>query len=177
MLIADLAERRGAFELAAEIRGDVPDGLKDKTMYRVDGAATRVTPRALFLPRFTARRSVRPVAPELAVERIIAMNRLTIELDDYGWFAAALDLHWPEAGNAERKIDTVRRFARATPCFDLGIDRAAGVDAVVDDILATVTLAARAPPEEEHPWLIPSRTTSRPALPTRCRSGSSSPRS
>jgi hypothetical protein len=34
----------------------------------------------------------------------------------------------------------VRRFAQQVRCFELGIDRAAGVEAVVEDIFQTLSL-------------------------------------
>ena len=60
------------------------------------------------------------------------------ELDDYQWYAAALDLHWPDPGSSARRVETLRRLTESTPCFELGIDRSAGVDAVVEDILGAL---------------------------------------
>ena len=75
-----------------------------------------------------------PLTAEIAAERLVAINRLTRELDDYGWYAAALDMTWPRPGQAQHRLEVVRRFAEQVRCFELGIDRAAGVEAVVDDI-------------------------------------------
>ncbi|MDZ7266760.1 MAG: hypothetical protein ONB48_06755 [candidate division KSB1 bacterium] len=117
-----------------------PGGLKEKSLFHFEAAPhTAVSrPAALFLPQFTPRRGVAQISAEAAAEKIIAMNRLTLELDDYGWYAAALDLHWPQAGQALRRVESVRRFAQNVRCFVLGIDRSAGVAAVVEDILASV---------------------------------------
>jgi hypothetical protein len=116
-----------------------PEGLKDKWLFHLKTAALpqKVKPAALFLPQFSSRRYVTPLAPELAAEKMVAMNRLTRELDDYGWYAAALDMTWPKAGQAGNRVEVLRRFARQAGCFELGIDRSAGVQAVVDDILST----------------------------------------
>jgi len=117
-----------------------PEGLKEKSLFHfeVTKSAARSRPVALFLPQFTPTRQIREIAAAVAMEKIIAMNRLTLELDDYGWYAAALDLHWPQAGQASRRVETVQRFSHNLRCFELGIDRTAGVAAVVEDILATV---------------------------------------
>ena len=116
-----------------------PDGLKDKELFHaVAPWEGGMEPRAVFLPVFSERRGVRPLAPGLAAEKLLAVNRLTRELNDYQWYAAALDLQWPDPGSSARGVDTLRRLTRRTPCFELGIDRAAGVDAVVEDILGAL---------------------------------------
>ncbi len=118
-------------------RMQFPESLKDKDMFHVASAegAEQVAPAALFLPQFTAQRYVRPLAPKLAAEKMIAMNRLTRELDDYAWYAAALEMHWPQAGRAAKRVEVLQRLTQRTRCYELGIDRNAGVQAVVDDVL------------------------------------------
>lgn len=119
-----------------------PDGLKDKSLFHLKTSALpeKVKPAALFLPQFSPRRYLTPLGAEPAAEKILAMNRLTRELDDYGWYAAALDMAWPKAGQAAHRIEVLRRFAAQVRCFDLGIDRSAGVEAVVEDVLRAVNL-------------------------------------
>ncbi|MGH7494122.1 MAG: hypothetical protein ACREOO_17235 [bacterium] len=117
-----------------------PEGLKDKWLFhfRTNTLPEKVRPTMLFLPQFSQRRYATQIAPELAAEKMVAMNRLTRELDDYGWYASALDMHWPKVGQASHRIEVLRRFAEQAYCFELGIDRSAGVDAVVNDILGAV---------------------------------------
>jgi len=117
-----------------------PEGLKDKSLFHLEPAShsEKVKPAALFLPQFSARRYLTPLAPESTVEKMIAMNRLTRELDDYGWYAAALEMHWPRPGHAEKRLEVLHRFAQNARGYELGIDRTAGVGAVVEDILKTV---------------------------------------
>ncbi|MDZ7359726.1 MAG: hypothetical protein ONB46_03215 [candidate division KSB1 bacterium] len=117
-----------------------PEGLKDKSLFhlRANGRLNKVKPAALFLPQFSPRRYLTPLPPPLAAEKMAAMNRLTRELDDYAWYAAALEMHWPQAGQAAKRLEVLRRFAEATRCFELGIDRTAGVEAVVMDILNAI---------------------------------------
>jgi hypothetical protein len=118
-----------------------PEGLKDKALFHLDPSALseKVKPAALFLPQFSPRRYLTPLAPDVAAEKILAMNRLTRELDAYGWYAAALEMHWPRIGQAQKRIEVLQRFTQRARCYELGIDRAAGVEAVVEDILKTVT--------------------------------------
>jgi len=117
-----------------------PEGLKDKSLFHLHAEALseKVKPAALFLPQFSPRRYLTPLAPEVSAEKIVAMNRLTRELDDYGWYAAALKMHWPQPGQYEKRMGVLRRFTQHTRCYELGIDRSAGVEAVVDDILKTL---------------------------------------
>jgi hypothetical protein len=114
-----------------------PEGLKDKWLFHLKPKTLpeKVRPAMLFLPQFSQRRYLTQITPELAAEKMAAMNRLTRELDDYGWYAAALEMHWPKAGQASHRFNVLRRFAEQAYCFELGIDRSAGVEAVVNDIL------------------------------------------
>ena len=117
-----------------------PEGLKKKSLFHhsQQGLPEKVRPAAIFLPQFTPTHYVVRVIPEVAAEKMIAMNRLTRELDDYTWYAAALDMHWPKAGLATRRLEVLQRLMKKVRCFELGIDRSAGLDVVVKDILASI---------------------------------------
>ena len=117
-----------------------PNGLKEKWLFHLKKSELplKIKPRWLFLPQFSSRRYLKPLASDLVAEKILAMNRLTRELDDYGWYAAALDMHWPRVGQARSRIEVLCRFAQKVRCYELGIDRTAGVEAVVEDILKAV---------------------------------------
>lgn len=114
-----------------------PEGLKKKWFFHLQSNehSQKVKPAALFLPQFTAQRVVTPLNSDLAAEKMVAINRLTRELDDYSWYAAALEMHWPTLGQARTRLEVLRRFAGNVRCYELGIDRSAGVEAVVEDIL------------------------------------------
>ena len=105
--------------------------LEKKTMFAAPGAgdAAPLRAAALFLLRFAPRGFVRPLDPPAAHDLIRATNTLTLELNDFEWYAAGLDLLWP--GEQHAGEDPLRRLCRNTPCFVLGIDRAAGVRGVV----------------------------------------------
>ena len=124
------------------VRMRFPEGLKDKDMFHVQSAAgtEQVAPAVLFLPQFTAKRFVLPLAPQFAAEKMIAMNRLTRELDDFAWYAAALEMHWPQAGRAAQRVEMLHKLTQRARCFALGIDRTAGVHAVVEDVMRTMEI-------------------------------------
>jgi hypothetical protein len=56
-------------------------------------------------------------------------------VNDYYWYTAALDLLWPQCGNAQRQLDVLKGLTATTPCYSLGIDRSAGVGPVVERVL------------------------------------------
>jgi hypothetical protein len=132
-----------SLKLLGEVRGltpmQFPAGLKDKHLFHVVPATVDPpwAPRALFLPHFSARRVTR-LSPAEAAERFMAMNRLTLEVDDYTWFASALDLHWPSPGLTARRTIAVEGLTRRATCFDLGVDPRAGVAAAVADVLGSL---------------------------------------
>jgi hypothetical protein len=117
-----------------------PDGLKKKSLFHLNSETTpqKVKPALFFLPQFTPQRELREIAAEAALEKMTAINRLTRELDDYYWYAAALEMHWPKAGQAQKRAAVLHKLVRAVSCFELGIDRHAGVKAVVQDILSKI---------------------------------------
>ncbi len=122
-------------------------GAKGKSLFSVpdDHASWPLRPAALFVPRFTAPGSVRPIAPEVASELLWATNRLTLELNDFYWYTAALDLLWPAAGHAEQQSRVLARLTSHTPCYTLEIDRSAGVEAVVERVLECVGWSTAGP--------------------------------
>jgi hypothetical protein len=115
-------------------------GAKGKSLFRLpnDHASQPLRPAALFIPRFTPHGSVTSLAPDIASELLWATNRLTLELNDFYWYTAALDLLWPAAGHAAHQASVLARLTSQTPCFTLGIDRGAGVEAVVERVLDCV---------------------------------------
>lgn len=119
---------------------DFPEGLKDKELYHIvqNDLPERTRPAVCFLPVFSEKRYVMPLAPEIALEKIQAMNRLTRELDDFYWYAAALQMHWPRANLTNVQFQTIAQCIDNMPCFELGIDRRLGVTAVVQDIVETL---------------------------------------
>jgi len=122
------------------IRMTFPAGVKEKTLFHLlpRQLPKRVKPSVLFLPQFAPHRYLRELSPSLAVEKIIAINALVRELDDYEWYAAALAYLWPEIGRALRPIEVIRRRTEQVKCFELGVDPTAGVEAVVDDIVSVL---------------------------------------
>jgi hypothetical protein len=118
----------------------VAGGSKHKSLFRLPHDPTQPAARAvaLFIPRFTEKGFVMPMAPGVACELVSASNRLTLELNDYDWYTAALDLLWPSPGHAARQVAVLERLTKSASCYSLGIDRSAGVTAVVDRIVDCV---------------------------------------
>jgi hypothetical protein len=112
-------------------------GLKHKSLFQfpVQPSLPVVRPAVLFLPQFSSHGFVRRLAPGEACELLAASNRLTLEVNDYYWYTAALDLLWPQPGNAQRQLDVLQCLTATTPCYSLGIDRSAGVGPVVERVL------------------------------------------
>ena len=118
-----------------QLRAYAPAGpLKQKTMFvpPVDPNQRGVRAARLFLARFATPGFVRPLPGNVALDLLRATNRLTLELDDFNWYTAALDLLW--SGESRPGEDPLRRLVRTTPCFALGIDRSLGVGPVVEQV-------------------------------------------
>lgn len=118
-----------------------PEGAKEKTLFHPLSRELpqKVKPVALFLPQFAPRHYLRQLSPGLAAAKVIAINALVRELDDYEWYAAALAYLWPEVGQAERPIPALPRLVKRVRCLELGIDPSAGVEAVVGDIVSVLS--------------------------------------
>ncbi|MFQ5628866.1 MAG: hypothetical protein ACE5I1_08905 [bacterium] len=117
-----------------------PAGLKDKSLYHFNAGnmPASVRPAALFLPSFSPNRSVKRLTAEIAVEKMLAANRLTLEIDDYYWYASALEMVWPKIGQMNLRSKILSMLTQRSQCFELGIDRTQGVEAVVKDIMNSV---------------------------------------
>jgi hypothetical protein len=117
-----------------------PDGLKEKSLYHFDvtNAPSGVRAAALFLPIFSPQSHVKRIVPEIAVEKVLAANRLTLEVDDYYWYASALEMTWPRVGQMNLRPKILSMLTQKTQCFELGIDRSQGVEAVVKDIMSSI---------------------------------------
>ena len=110
-------------------------GLKKKEMFLppADPDEPGALPAALFLGRFSEKGYVERLSPEVAHRQLVAANLLTLELNDFYWYSAALDFLWPSVPmNGD---DPVLRLSRDVPCYTLGIDRTAGVEPVVQRVL------------------------------------------
>jgi len=127
-------------QLGALVPLGMGGGSKHKSLFHLphDSMDTPARPKALFIPRFTEQGFVKEMPAGRASELLNASNRLTLELNDYDWYTAALDLLWPQPGHAASQLDVLRRLTGGTSCYALGIDRSAGVSAVVDRIVECV---------------------------------------
>ncbi len=117
-----------------------PEGLKDKSMYHIntESLPTSVPAKALFMPSFSPTRYVKPYDTKKCAEKMAAANRLTREIDDYYWYASALEMLWPKEGQSALRGAVMHKLAETAACYELGIDRNAGVEAVVEDIMNSI---------------------------------------
>jgi hypothetical protein len=125
-------------------------GLREKQMFHLDGGNDPggLVARAVFLPRFTREGYAELIEPAAACEQLLAINRLTLEVNDYYWYSAALDLVWPKPDNAANLPAVVKRLTQQAACYALGIDRGAGVDGVVDTVVRCLADARSATPPQ-----------------------------
>jgi hypothetical protein len=131
-----------SLELLGEDRGGLeplgmPGGLKHKSMFRLPCGAecSSLKPDVLFIPQFSREGFARRIPSRIACEQLDAINRLTLELNDYYWYRSGLDLLWPQPYSAQRQLHVLQRLTSWTPCYALGIDRRRGIDPVVEQIL------------------------------------------
>jgi hypothetical protein len=119
---------------AGELLQPFPSGgLKNKSMFLPPPESAGAPAEALFLVRLCERGFVRRLPPPQAYRAMRATNVLSQTLDDFTWFAAALELLWPYS--RPRDGESLMRLTRREPCFSLGIDRASGTRALVERIL------------------------------------------
>jgi len=127
----------------------IPAEAKSKQMYHLhrNAIADRAPGALLLIPRFTTRTDLVRLETGLCAERLLAMNGQTREVDDFEWFAAALNVAWPTTDSLMRRAGTLQAFLDGMECFDLGIDRTRGVAPVTQIILRQLRSAGE---REEH---------------------------
>ena len=135
-----LGERRDILTVA-----QIPEGSNHKNLYQVDrskAVVEEVAAAALFLPRFTSTGFVRPLQLETCMERLIAFNDLTREVNDYYWFAATLNVLWPTPRSLQKRAETLQSLLQGISLWELGIDRRQGITPVVQAIQERVLAEA-----------------------------------
>ncbi|MFQ5600917.1 MAG: hypothetical protein ACE5G2_10245 [Candidatus Krumholzibacteriia bacterium] len=135
-----LGDRRDILRTA-----EIPDGANHKNLYHVDRRAMEdsVAATALFVPRFTHQGYVRPLEIDDCMERLIAFNELTREVNDFYWFAATLNVLWPTLHSLRRREEALRGLLERVGRWEIGIDRTKGVEPVVQAILERTLGRAR----------------------------------
>jgi hypothetical protein len=108
--------------------------IKEKAVYHLPRAhITEQAPlRAFFLPRFAAQTRLLPIAPALAIDKILAMNMQTREVNAYYWFAATLALVWPKAGRAGEQLRQLEHLLADVPLWELEIAPDGRLQSLVD---------------------------------------------
>jgi hypothetical protein len=65
------------------------------------------------------------------------MSRLTGELAHHGWEPAASNLLWPRPEGSGQPDAVLHRLTERARCFEWGLDRKAGVGAVVQNMIGS----------------------------------------
>ncbi len=81
---------------------------------------------------------MRELDEDECVERLVAFNDLTSELDDSRRFTATLRMKWITPASQERRVETLRAFVRRARRYEMGIDPAHGIEPVLGAILQRV---------------------------------------
>ncbi|MCA9742700.1 MAG: hypothetical protein H6695_09170 [Deferribacteres bacterium] len=117
-----------------------PENLQTKSLYHFDiqNVPVAVQPTSLFMPEFSDERFIERMPSDIAVEKLLAANRLALEIDDYYWYASALEMTWPKVGQMHMRSKVLAMLINKAQCFTLGIDRTQGVEAVVKDIMGSM---------------------------------------
>lgn len=115
-------------------------GLKERSLNHFDltNMPIGIRSAALFLPNFSPQCYIKRIVPEIAVEKLLAVNRLTPEIDNYYRYASALEMIWPKVGQMHLRPKILCMLTQKTLCFDLGINRTQGADVVIKDIMSSV---------------------------------------
>ena len=111
-------------------------------MDRQKAVVESVEATALFLPRFASKGYVRPLEVEDCMERLIAFNDLTREVNDYYWFAATLNVLWATPQSLQKRAATLKALLERVSCWELAIDRSQGIPPVVRAIQERVLAGA-----------------------------------
>ncbi len=127
-----LGSRMGCLE-----RMSFPVGLKKKWLYhpRKKVSSDPAPSSVVVFPRFSRERRIVPLSSGEAAEKMGAMNRLSREVNDYYWYASALEMMFPRPGQGEARVRRLSELTANARCYTVGVDRSQSVEAVVEDLL------------------------------------------
>lgn len=90
---------------------------------------------ALFLPRFGRPGGLRRLDPETSLDRLLAVNTQSRKVNDYYYFASALEMKWPRPGRAAGRIARLEALLRNAALYELTLDPEAGVERALEAVL------------------------------------------
>jgi hypothetical protein len=91
---------------------------------------------AIFLPRFGRPAGLRRLDPEASLDRLLAINTQSRKVNDYVYFASALEMKWPRPGRAAGRIARLDSLLRNAALYELDLDPEAGLEPAVECVLA-----------------------------------------
>lgn len=129
----------------ALMRGQLLPTVKEKAVYHLPRAQVAESARlgAFFLPRFAAETRLLPIEPALAVDKLLAMNMQTREINAYYWFAATLALVWPQAEREFTRADYLKRLLQDAPLYEVAIQPNGQLQRIVELIYRGIDLSWR----------------------------------
>ena len=111
--------------------------LKEKQVYHLPRHLVCAQAKAgpIFIPTFSNATHAVPLDRGAALDRLLAMNMQTREVNAYYWFAATLALQWPKATRELTRINQLKTLLDQAHVYELHIDPQSGLQPVVETIL------------------------------------------
>jgi hypothetical protein len=134
-------------ERSLELLGDPGDALlevdlagrskRKRTFHVAPGRrVSRAPAGAIFLPRFGRPAGLRRLDPEGSLDRLLAINTQSRKVNDYHYFASALEMKWPRPGRAAGRIAALEALLRGSALHELTLDPEAGLEPALECVLA-----------------------------------------
>jgi hypothetical protein len=124
-----LGETRGAL-----IEAEISPGAKSKRVFHV--APSRLVQSApigaIFLPRFGSPAGLRRLDPEPSLDRLLAINTQSRKVNDYTYFASALEMKWPRPGRAAGRVARLEALLGSALLYELTLDPGSGLERVLE---------------------------------------------
>lgn len=115
--------------------------LKEKQVYHMPRRFVCAQAKAgpIFIPTFSNATRAVPLDRGDALDRLLAMNMQTREVNAYYWFAATLALQWPKATRELARINQLKALVDRAPVYELHIDPKSGLQPVIETILHRIS--------------------------------------
>lgn len=115
--------------------------LKEKQVYHLPHWA--ICPQAkagpILIPTFGCATHTVPLDVGDALDKLLATNMQTREINAYYWFAATLALRWPKADRDLMRINQLKALLAQTQVYELHINPQSGLQPVIETILQHVS--------------------------------------
>jgi hypothetical protein len=114
--------------------------VAERRIYRVKRAfiMERITPKLLFLPIFLGNYEVNPLPYQECIEKILLINELSMELNDYYFYQSVLKLLHKTPNLSLRRGEKLEKLLSGVKCYELCIRRDKNFDALERLILKCI---------------------------------------